>query len=74
MNNQWHDLADYYQALNEFSLIEAVMLRITEGELRDNLTRALRAKRDGDIIEARKLIADIMGTSNEIRLKHFLDR
>ena len=42
INNQWSDLADYYQFLNEPDLVESVILQLLEGENQSKLIKALK--------------------------------
>ena len=41
MRAQWGDLIDFYQYLNEDDLIYGVLLKITEGEEKKLLVKAL---------------------------------
>lgn len=45
LTNQWSDLADYYQLLNEHDLIESVIIKLLEGEDKNNIIKALKEKR-----------------------------
>jgi hypothetical protein len=74
IERQWFDLAEYYQLLNEIDMIESVMFRVTEGQQRDRLIDALRRKKDGDLIEAQKLITQLMATNTSQRLTIFLEK
>jgi hypothetical protein len=47
---QWYDLVEYYQILNEPDMIEALVMKITEGEYRDNITKALKKKKEGELV------------------------
>jgi hypothetical protein len=45
LSNQWTDLADYYQLLNEHDLIESVIIKLLEGDDKNNIIKALKEKR-----------------------------
>ena len=75
LKQQWFDLADYYQLLNEPEYIESVMIKITEDEeQRDRIVEALRCKRDGEVGEAKRRIDEIMLKGAEERMKNFIEQ
>ena len=55
-------------------MIESVMYRVTEGQQRDRLIDALRAKKNGDLHEEQRLFMQIMTTNTHQRLNQFLEK
>lgn len=74
LTNQWSDLADYYQLLNEHDLIESVIIKLLEGEDKNNIIKALKEKRQGDLAQAKKIFDELMIRGINKRLNDFLNR
>lgn len=53
-------------------MVESVLIKIADEKYRQRLIDALKKKKDGELVEARKLIEEIMEESTSLRLNAFL--
>lgn len=55
-------------------MVESVLIKIADEQYRQRLVDALKKKKDGELVEARKLIEEIMEESTSVRLNAFLEK
>ena len=74
IKSQWGDLIDFYHYLNEEDLIYGVLLKLTEGEEKRLLIKALESKKKGKIVEGNQTLDQTLKEANDIRIKEFIEK
>ena len=74
MRSQWGDLIDFYHYLNEDDLIYGVLLKITDGDEKKLLIKALESKKRGRINESHSTLLSALKESNDKRIQEFISK